>query len=231
MSSIEVQFSTEGIRVFPDQIYPEELYRAAEVGCTPRKQKTSMECTNVIMQILEKYVYGILSDPDLIQRVKKHKGNAEIIKRIEGVFHTIKFTPSKNVAHLEGDRKDLALRTANLFRFVPELQLETLKVYLCHSRNFSEEEAFRSILGAFDDSLGDAGGSLSDAVGERVLDVFRVNLAVQKARSVDAKAEITTAKEELARERLKMEAYDGLLNMVDKVKRGYHFPKGYQVRR
>ena len=223
------------------QIYKPELYQAAAKDSSCTDQEISVESTNVVVQILEETVIRPLSQiPTLAQQVDKRIIDTDTSKKIEGIFRTIGITPSKEKGpSLEEERHDLALRTANLFKYKYQLQLRALLLYLSCFKKFSREEALQSILGNW------SGGSLSDAVGNKAIDVFKADIEIQKERqtaaekrsaearaeSAKARAESAEAKKTIARERIRQEGYDGVLRLMDKMKKeGLHFPKGYQVR-
>ena len=199
--------------VSDDQIYAPELYRAAEKGSTCSDPKISVASTNVIMQILSERVIGPLSEiPNLDQQVEKGKIATGTTEKVERIFQAIGFTPSVIKGPcLGGEQKDLALRTANLFRFEYfDSWADILADYLARSRGFSENDAFRNILGAL------SGGSLSDAVGKRALEVFKESLAVQKQRLATAKGDLATAKGDLATQKTRLAAARDFIEARDR---------------
>ena len=205
------------------QIYKPEIYQAAEKGSSCEDEKIGTASTNVVAQILmEKVILLLPGTPALAQQVEKKKIDEDTAKKMEGIFRTIGFTPNKvKGPRLEEDRHDLALRTANLFKSEYQLQLRALILYLT-SRNFSRDDALQNILGTW------SGGSLSDAVGNKALDVFKADFEIQKKRSAAARAESAAAraesakaKAESAKARLEAEALDCLCDIADMMKLGY----------
>jgi hypothetical protein len=206
-----------------ERMYPPELYQAAEKGSHCRNEKIGVASTNVVMRILKEAIIDPLSRiPGIDQEKGAIKLNADTSSKIKEIFRAIGFIPKKVDEGLslerlsleedgdKEDRKDLAHRAANLFRSEYSFQLKTISFYISRSENLSKEESFQRVVALSSDSL-------SDVIGRKALDVFKVGRAAAEQERAVAEQERAAAKQERAAAEANLARAKALLERRDEL--------------
>ena len=200
----------------PTKIYDDKLYEAAAKGSTFHTDpRINIEATNVVMQILKEKIINALPESREIERqLDAGKIDTKTARKIEEIFRAIGFNPDTTERSLlDEERKDLALRTANLLKFKFLAQASLLVSYLCSSKGLPKTEAVKLILSTkFSNSLG-------DAVGCRIIAIWERDIAAAEERSRVAEQEIEVAKKRRKDAEMMTDAIRSLRTIAAEIKR------------